>query len=602
MKKFLLAGIGFLLLAMIIVLWVTGPKKPTLTRIHFSILHTDPKIEKKDVPPDTDSQIRENIPLGRTLTFKSRGSLILRPEVEGRKGIFFTFKVISFGSDQVKTTIYLKRKKKEYVLKNYLGTTYYHSFVKELTFLKDDAIGIELRGNGTIVVNRAVAYDVLEKEKRSYVFIIALDTLRHDKVGFSRNGVQLTPNISRFKKDCCDFFDTYAQSNWTLPSFMSFFTGLYEFNHQVTRDTSLEPSLPFLIEALSKKFFTVNFNAGLWLQGKFGFSRGFDFFSVISSPTDSRGGEKLFDRTIHFLKNTNVPSVLMFLHTYQIHSPYAPPEEFLKKLAPPTEEKKMDSFFYKKQFRVDIPQETRMFMEILYDAEILAFDHFFGEFIASLKDLGIYEQSMIIFLSDHGEEFYEHGGWAHCHSMYNEVIRVPLFIKFPGNKFRAETVHENVGLIDILPTVMDFYQIKMDRKVDGMSLMPLLEKETNNRSRLFSSTSVSWLVKQIPPKFAILDGHFKAICHYEFSPENLDYFSEFGTPPETEKIQFFDVQADPNEISPVSHPQSQRLLNRFRKKINDIKNQIDFIVKKNRSKNVILSDEDQKKLKSLGYL
>jgi arylsulfatase A-like enzyme len=292
----------------------------------------------------------------------------------------------------------------------------------------------------------------------------------------------------------------------------------------------------------------------------------------------------------------------MFLHTYQIHSPYAPPEEFLKQVCNHSEYKNLDSFFYKKQFKKGVTPQLRLAMETLYDAEILAFDHFFGNFIRSLKEMNIYDRSLIVFLSDHGEEFYEHQGWAHSHSLYNEVIQVPLFIKFPGSRYKGEQIRDCVGLIDVLPTIMDYFRIRSNPRVDGLSLMPLVKEEKWNRQQVMSSTTVGWLVRHIPPKLSIIKDHFKLIYNVRYSDEDREYFREFGSLPAVDEIQLFDLKNDRLEISVLTGKERVRRMNPFRTELSRMKKTIQDIMNKKRLKNVTLSEEEKEKLKSLGYL
>lgn len=602
MKKTLVALLFMLIVVVFFIVLILKPGDPGIRRLAFSGPDLKPLENETDLILPEQVKLDRHIAQGQYMHFHRTAVMTLSPEVRGERGIFFTFQVAAFDSGDIRTTVYLNRKGKRFKLKSYRGRNYYHSFVKEMELLGQDRLSIEVQGNGIVVVNRPVFYRIIDREKRDYVFVIALDTLRYDRLGAKRNGVELTPHISQFRRDCCDFSEAYAQSNWTLPSFMSVFTGLYEFNHQITRDSALAADKPFLIRDLSTKFFTVNYNAGLWLKGKFGFSRGFDLFSVLSSPKDSLGGQVLFNQTLDFLKRVQAPSLFMFLHTYQIHSPYAPPEKFLNMLCGHSEFKKLDSFFYKKQYKKDVTEPLRLIMETLYDAEILAFDHFFGSFIRSLKELNIYDRSMIVFLSDHGEEFYEHQGWAHSHSMYNEVIQVPLFIKFPDSRYQGMKIEENVGLIDVFPTVMDYFGVRTNPRIDGQSMMPLLSGQKWNRQQVLASTSVGWLVRQIPPKLAIIKKHSKLIYNTDYSQEDLEYFSEFGSPPSVGEIQLFDLDKDRSEKSELTGKERVHRMNRFRAELNRLKKTIRDIMKKKRLKNVTLSDEEREKLKSLGYL
>jgi arylsulfatase A-like enzyme len=198
-----------------------------------------------------------------------------------------------------------------------------------------------------------------------------------------------------------------------------------------------------------------------------------------------------------------------------------------------------------------VPPDLRQDMEELYEAEILAFDHYFGEFVGQLKAAGIYDQSLIVFLADHGEEFYEHRGWGHGASLYNEIIKVPLLIKFPGNRSAGRIIEKNTANIDVLPTLLDFSAGKIPAGLDGVSLLPLLARE-NGSEKVFnrlvlSSTSNCKLRETLPAKFAIIFGQYKLIYNYRFSRSELDYYAEAGLPPVDGGMELYDLKNDPGE-------------------------------------------------------
>jgi len=589
-----------LLPAAVALVFLVRSSGEAMVRRHFTPIAGAERPEGVD--EEVLSEMGEDLSDPRVYRFRDTLRLGCGPGRRGKQGVFFTFRVRSLDGQPVRTAVGLRRRGKITWLKRYRRKRMHHSFSREMQFLKGDEVVIHARGDGLIAVNPLLMYDRVEKEDRRYVFVIALDTLRYDRLGGRRGDVPLTPHIDRLRRESCDFSRAYAQSNWTLPSFMSFFTALYEYHHQITRFTRLDRDKPFLVESLARNAFTVNFNAGLWLQGKFGFSRGFDYFSVYSSPKDSRGGEKLFAKTTDFLRRHHPPSLFMFLHTYQIHSPFSPPPEFLHRINPAPQHTDLDSFFYRKQYRTDISEGLREAMEELYDAEILAFDDFFGRFIGELRQMGIYDQSLIVFLSDHGEEFFEHGGWAHCHSLFEEVIHVPLFVKFPGGRHAGKTIGTEVGLIDVLPTLLDVAGIPLPEDVDGESLLPLLDGGSLDRSHLLSSTTVAWLVKQIPPRLAILDGSRKIISRTPFSDEDRVFFSEFGGPPELGPLEVYDLDRDPLERRPLAGVERDRSLAGIMREVNRLRRFVQDIMRQTRRPTVKMSAEDERKLRSLGYL
>jgi len=123
--------------------------------------------------------------------------------------------------------------------------------------------------------------------------------------------------------------------------------------------------------------------------------------------------------------------------------------------------------------------------------------------------MNLYDNAMIIFMSDHGEEFFEHNGWTHSHSLYNEQIRVPVIIKFPGNRFKNRKVPDVVGIIDLLPTILSYYNIDYEAaKLDGTNLIPLIKYSQARRPEYVVSTiSTGRYFEAIPPKIAVLFYH-----------------------------------------------------------------------------------------------
>jgi arylsulfatase A-like enzyme len=385
-----------------------------------------------------------------------------------------------------------------------------------------------------------------------------------------------------------------------LPSFISFFSGLYEYHHQVTRHNLLAHDQPHLLANLAPDYVTVQFNDDVWLSPKYGFARNSDCFLTSSKANDVYADRWLFANAQRFLEANPLPAMFMFLHTYKLHTPYEPGEEFLTALNPHPRLRCMGSFIGKAQFNAKVPEIERHTMEELYDTEVLQFDHFFGEFIMYLKLAGIYDQSLIVLISDHGEEFGEHGGWFHGHSLYREVSRVPFLIKFPENRYAGRHYQEFVSICDALPTVLDYLQIKIPSGIDGISLLPLLQGSRTQRRTVFSSAAVSLFNEYLPPRLAMFFDHYQLIFNFPLTPKAQDFYQKFGQPPVRSKIELYDMQTDPIERSDISS-QQQKLLDSLRP-------EIILVLKELRqphntgSASSAMSEEELKVLRSLGYL
>jgi choline-sulfatase len=600
-------AVVFILICWFFVYRLFLPNELSFKRFHFNVQQ---KKEEFSFNPDTFSWSGEsqqsinfggNITRGTGILIDGQGRLSLKPGLQGNKGFFLIISAKSRDQDKLKVTLTFKGNGAQRILDQFESEKAYHDISKTLKFHPDDEIIIAATGKGMLIVGDPVIYDIIDQQKRKYIFVIGLDTLRGDKIGFKRRDILLTPHLNAFKSDAVTFSNAFAQSSWTLPSFMSLFTGLYEYNHQAPRNSHLSSQKPFLIKDISTRFITAYIHGGTFLTAKYGNSKGADYFASGSTTKDKNGGQQMFKAAINFMEKNPVPSLFMFLHTYQIHHPYEPPEEFLYQWDKNPKYKKQSTFFYRKQYNRFVPPKERQTIEELYECEILAFDYYFGEFIHYLKSEGIYEQSLIVFLSDHGEEFYEHQGWAHGHSLYNEVLKIPLLVKFPGNQFANRVVEENAGIIDVFPTLLDYYHIEHHDKLDGVSLLPLLTKGNLSREYLAASTSHCRLVKRLPPKFAILFDDYKLIYNYKLNKEVLDYFSEFGLPPNTGDIELYDLKNDPGEKINL-YPEKRQLPGNVRAAIVKIVNRINENMRIIQKETITLDAQDREQLKTLGYL
>lgn len=387
---------------------------------------------------------------------------------------------------------------------------------------------IVLEGKGLAILSDVFIY----KAEKKYVFLISADTLRWDFVNPST-----TPEIMKFSRDSAVFLNTYSPSSWTLPAHMSVFTSLYSYEHMVyCRGDSLSPARVFPMEVLARNFYTLSFNAGMFVGKEHGFFRGFDWFEENKGDLlDKAASRKMFEKSLNFLQRLPVNSVFAFLHTYQIHSPYQCPEwgcrrgekedwmrfpQFLGGLA--------------NLFKPITAARRKNLIE-LYSDEVAYFDHWFGKFISSLKKMGIYEDAMIILFSDHGEEFYEHQGWGHGHSLFNELIKVPLIVKFPNERVKGNFQNTKT-LLDILPTIFQEFNIEYRRKMEGIPL-------NQERRGEILSTLLCPNLGDVPYQVSFINGNEKTIILRGGNYKRLRYRSLYIK----DGAFRFDLKKDPME-------------------------------------------------------
>jgi len=296
-----------------------------------------------------------------------------------------------------------------------------------------------------------------------HVVLIVVDTLRASAIGALGGPAGATPNIDALAADSHAFHAARSASPWTLPSMVSLMTGESPETHRVLREDIRVPrKLPTLGEQLSRAgYATAAFVRNMVLLPHSGMHRGFHEYYVntpLARPASvgarllikllGPAGERmetdaaLAERTCQWLAARAKDPFFVWLQLYDPHIPYAPPREFLGGKQPPAG---MDtSFEQADQVRegvLRLEAAQREWVRELYDAEVRACDAAVGRVIAKLKALDLYDGSLIVFTSDHGEEFFEHGLIEHGHSLYDEVLRVPLLVKLPGQSERVDVRH-----------------------------------------------------------------------------------------------------------------------------------------------------------------
>ena len=535
---------------------------------------------------------------GDLLVLEGRGQKIsLEPNLKG--DFIFNFELFVKIDNRILIDVYRNDIK---IIKKRFYKTGKKTIKRKLKLSAKDKIDIEINGNGAVIIGEPIFYKTKPIEQRQYVFLICADTLRADHLptyGYKRNTAK---NIHSFSIDVVVFKNEYSQSPWTLPSHMSLFTSLYEFNHGIKRGTMLSSGVNFLIEEMSQQFSTRSLNGGIYISSRFGFFRGFDYYKSIGNDQGSSYASKnLFNLAIKDIENNNFPRSFYFLHTYQVHSPYNPEIEYLNvfnknpkytSLSDPTVGSN-----HREQF-AKLSKDMKYAYIDLYDAEILEFDLWFGKFINYLKKKKIYSNSMIIFISDHGEEFSDHSGWGHCHSLYNELIRVPLIVKFPKEEFKGKNEEKEVALIDIMPTILNYYNISYDIKnIDGLDLIQVLNGKSKDRI-IISSITNGFYIPALPFKISIIENNNKIIYNLPYTDKTKSFFTP--PPPEYSKYEYYDLLKDSRELY-NKYIENMMKVKKFINLFNIIVKKGKINIKRNGEKVTI--DKDMiNAFKSLGYL
>ncbi len=334
------------------------------------------------------------------------------------------------------------------------------------------------------------------------VILISLDTLRTDHLSVYGYERRTSPNLEALAAtDAVVFERAYAQAPWTLPSHMSILTSLYPYAHRVSQeDKRLAPEVVTLTEALHDAgLATLALTDGAYMSKGYGFEDGFDEYLDDTFAADSgKGGlERTFPKVQQWLAAERDSSFFLFLHTYDTHAPYAAREPWFSTFLPdrPSSSEEKAQIEYLASLGESSYYELERFEGMdkfvaAYDGMILWVDHVLGQLFARLRQLGIYDDTMIVITSDHGENFLDEGVYAgHGVFLHDAEIRVPLIVKFPGNRFGGQRSQAIVESVDIMPTVLAALRVTVPESVimQGHDLAPLLEGQPDPTPAAFSS-------------------------------------------------------------------------------------------------------------------
>jgi arylsulfatase A-like enzyme len=323
---------------------------------------------------------------------------------------------------------------------------------------------------------RSPAPRVKPRPNKPDIFIYLVDTLRADHLSCYGYGRKTTPRLDDFAKDGILFEKCFANASWTKPAVGSILTGLTPGKHRAEGRNDLLPGEVSTISEILKSqgYSTLHLTSNPYTAEEFNFRQGSDVYfwdhsGKISSESLNDALFQLFTKRPDLRKNP----IFAYIHTVDPHSPYTPSEPFLgfTKADPARETLVFADRIYAKQNQGGLTAEDIDFIISKYDGEIQQNDYFFGAFMDFLKSEGRYDPSLIIFLSDHGEQFHEHGKFFHGYSIYNEEIHIPLIVKLPGQEFSGSRSSRWVSQVDILPTVLDYLGIEIPAEVDGSDIL-----------------------------------------------------------------------------------------------------------------------------------
>ncbi|MBI2084056.1 MAG: sulfatase [Candidatus Aenigmarchaeota archaeon] len=329
------------------------------------------------------------------------------------------------------------------------------------------------------------------------VLIIGIDTLRPDHSSAFGYSKDTTPNLAEFADESYVFSNAISAAPWTVPSFMTMFTGAYPSDHKVvnkyeifdeTRQVisnlkKLSPEAVTLTEMLkSYNYSTAGFTGDAGVSAQFGYGSGFDYYLDDKAFA---GLDHSANPALEWLKANKTGPFYMFLHGYDLHGQYDITGSFSGRFldfdynGSFTGSKKEEAVLREKVVAnepLNLTGDDARFWLAVYDEKVYNADQRFGQFWREFKEMGLDRNTIVIIVSDHGEEFYEHQMFDHGHSLYDELIHTALIMHLPSGERRVVT--DQVRTIDILPTIFDILGKPVPanaiKQVRGESLVPVM--------------------------------------------------------------------------------------------------------------------------------
>lgn len=398
------------------------------------------------------------------------------------------------------------------------------------------------------------------------ILFVSVDTLRADHMGLYGYGRNTTPAIDAWAKDAVVFDNAQAAASWTLPGLASVMTSFYSSTHRCwTFNSRLDPSFTTLPEILANAGYdTMAVTSHVFLAPRYGLQQGFvhfddEFASPTEDPTTVITSEMVSDKGIRFLEDKaeteDKTPWMLWLHYFDPHGQYNP--------------------------HPGISEEFGTHEELdLYDGEVRFTDLHVGRVLARLQELGLAENTLVIFFSDHGEEFLDHGGLRHGHALWRELLRIPLIIRAPG--IAPRRVPDLVRTVDVLPTVLDFVPpLFPPPDIEGVSLTSFLQ----GRPRAPMPAMAEIKLQEVSSLDCVFEGRWKLIVNAA-----------------AKTAQLFDTESDPLERDDVAKAHPEVVAELKGRLLTMIKRAQDTGKRFNQAEALGLTETQLHDLESLGYL
>lgn len=369
-----------------------------------------------------------------------------------------------------------------------------------------------------------------QRKQGPNVVLITIDTLRADHLscyGYSR---LTSPNLDRLARSGVRFTNAYTPVPLTGPAHVSLLTAVFPQQHGATINgmkVSAKPHPVSIAQVLHRNGYRAGAFVSAWplKKGLIGMGRGFnvyneDFTYHYKLVNAARRAEEVAPPAIRWMKKPRKRPFFLWVHFFDPHEPYELHEEYADLPANPAAS----------PLRRAALKQTREELDriIAYDSEIANADHYVGELLRELDKLKLREKTLIVFAADHGESLGENGYVGHGDRIDQPIVHVPLVFSYQGVISAGQVVAEDVSLVDVMPTILEYVGLPVRIPIEGHTLKPLIEagsQKPSNAPAYFLTYSeppllpprwVSWVWswakgKMMPDQLGFADGNVKFV-------------------------------------------------------------------------------------------
>ena len=388
------------------------------------------------------------------------------------------------------------------------------------------------------------SYFKFKVKNKKNLILISISTLRYDHcsmAGYHRN---TTEAFDKFASENIYFTNAFATSSWSMPATGSVFTSEYPSQHGA-KDiyAKLNNDNYTLAEVLTdNQYYCAGFCCNHRLTADAGFSQGFDLYDdytaeiMLESISDSnepfdisyyRTNDLINKAAIRWLNNNSHQPFFLFVHYFDNHIPYLPQRPYDELY---TEGYKSAIDFtrvHREPLHSNRPADNDLdYLIALYDGQVKQTDDDLGLLLKYITDANLAENSVIIVMGDHGEQFYDHGRSSH-HDIYDELVHVPLAMSLPAGK--SKKIDALVSTTDIMPTILDLLEIQIPTKLEGRTMLPVISGQAET---LHDFIFIEYTGQAIKDKYAFRTDRLK----YVFTEDQQYIYDLVNDPAEQIKI------------------------------------------------------------------